>query len=502
MNILSRYLISKYLKPLLFLLFALYVYSLWGRIPDIDDGWIGELSYWLAEDGVVRSELMRGVTLQEEKFVVSNKLFVLLGALSIDTFGFSLYSLKSVSLVFLIVFIGLFSQYTLKWKKLFNQEDLLLALIILFAFYWIFKYSFLFRPEMMLMTFGFGAYILLEKYLESGKGKISYLLLAGFLFGITMSAHLNGLILAAAAAGLLIWNKKYVSVVWLGLAALVGFLPYFYDMTTLADLELWRHQFFDSPSLDSLEKGPFWLKPIFNLLKEHMRYFHNLEIIGFSVFMLITLLVGFKYLFKTHSNISRFALLVAVFTALIAMHKSRQYILLNFPYLLIIIVLTFKSLKENTNLSWPVSKENQKSIFQKVLFLLLIVFLTISTIFNYQLALQKFNPEQNRILAEKYAGNESSKMNIIAPMTFIFNEIENFNRIQGEICFIELQKADKSIIGEGFLEKANEFDIDLIMLSPFYQNILGVSDFETGVEKKGFQVIDKTDQLLVFKRLR
>jgi hypothetical protein len=328
-----------------------------------------------------------------------------------------------------------------------------------------------------------------------------FLLLAGLLFGLTMSVHLNGIILVSAAGVLLIWNKKYLSVIWLGLAAMVGFLPYFYDMTSAADFELWQHQFFDSPSLDSLETGPFWLKPLFNLLEEHMRYFHNLEIIPFSVFMLLTLFVGFKNLFKTQPNLSRFALLVALFTGMIAMHKSRQYILLNFPYLLILITLTFKNLKESIKYEWPITSEKQKSLAQKTVLVLLILFLVISTFFNFQLASQKFSPGQNRILAEKYAGDESSKMNVIAPMTFIFNEIEHFNRIQGEVCYIEFQKSDAGVKGEGFLKKAKEFDVDLIIISPYYQEILGLSKFKKGTEKEGYKVIDKTDQLLVFKRL-
>ena len=502
MNVLSGYLKPKYLKPVLFLLLALYLYSLWGRVPDIDDGWIGELAYWLSKDGHVHSELMRGITLQEEKFVVSNKLFVILGAFFINIFGFSLYVLKSVSLVFLVTFVFIFRQYTLKWKSIFNREDILLAWIILAAFPWVFKYSFLFRPELMMMTIGFLAYIFLEKFLEGGKHKMRFLVLAGLLFGITMSAHLNGLILASAAAVLLIWNKKYIAVIWLGLAAMIGFLPYFYDMTSAADFELWRHQFFDSPSLDSLETGPFWLKPLFNLLEEHMRYFHNMEIIPFSIFMLFTLVLGFNKLVKTQPNLTRFALLVALFTGLIAMHKSRQYILLNFPYLLILITLSVKNLKEDTGYWWPVSSEKRKLLAQKIVFVLLLVFIVISTVFNVQLALVKFSPDQNRILAKKYAGAESSAMNIIAPMTFIFNEIENFNRIQGEVCYIEFQKSDTSVKAEGFLKKAADFDIDLIMITPFYQQILGISNFEKGTKKGGYTVIDKTDQLLVIKRLQ
>ena len=501
MNLFSIITSKKFLIPTLFLFVTIFIYSLWERIPDIDDAWIGELAYWLAEDGQIRSELMRGITLQEDKFVVSNKLFVLLGAGFINVFGFSLYTLKSISLVFLLLFLFLFRQYTLKWKSLFTKKDFIFALIILFSFPWIFKYSFLYRPELMMMTIGFSGYILLEKYIDENSRNLWILLASGLLFGFTIATHLNGVILVGSAGLLLIWNKKYLSAIWFGLAAIIGFLPYFFDMTSQADFELWRHQFFDSPALDSLVSGPIWMKPLFNLMEEHMRYFDHFEVIAFSVFMLVTLVIGSKHLFKNHPTITRFALLVALLTGLIAMHKSRQYILLNFPYLLILITLTIKGLKENTIKDWPILSAKRASVIKEVVLGLLVIFLISSTFFNFKLAIQKFNPDQNRLLTDTYLFGNSFESNVIAPMTFIFNEIESYNRIQGEVCYIEMQKADPGVKGDGFLRKANEFNVDLIMLSPFYQKILGVDTYKKGSISSHYKVLDKNAELVVFKRL-
>ena len=155
MNVLSVFYSKKLQIPILFLLIVLFLYSLYQRIPDIDDAWIGEYAYWLAEDGYVHSELMRGVNKQEVDFVVHHKLFNLNGALFIKLFDFSLYSLKAVSLVYFIVFIIMFYFYTHKWRRLLSKSDFFLALIILFSFPWTFKYAFLYRPEIMMMTFGF-----------------------------------------------------------------------------------------------------------------------------------------------------------------------------------------------------------------------------------------------------------------------------------------------------------------------------------------------------------
>jgi len=487
----------KCLLPVVIALILLFLYSLFGRIPDIDDAWIGEYVYWFAKDGYVHSELMRGITMQEVKYVVHHKLFNLNGLLFIKAFGFSLYSLKAVSLLYFSVFLVLFYFYVLKVKKLFNINYFWLSLIIIFSFPWIFKYSYLYRPEIMMMTLGFVGYILLEKYIDEKKGKFLQLFLSGLFFGLTMATHLNGLIIVASGFLLLMWNKKYHSVFGYGAGVLVAFSIYFYDLTDASAIDLWKHQFFDSPSLDSLNNDSVWIKPIYNLLNEHMRYFHDLKIIVFSVFLIFTLFVGYKYLFKNNSRLLQFAVFVAIITAVVAMHKSRQYLLLNFPYLLMLIVLTFKAIREGKITYYRIGKPK---VITTMLVIFFIIFVTVSAYYNVELAKQKFSSDQNRELAVKYAGENSSNMNIIAPMTFMFNEINNFNQIQGELCYIEFQKQDSSISAEGFLAKANNFNRDLIMITPYYQELLGISAYNKGDDFENYFVIDKNEEMIVFKR--
>lgn len=494
---LSYYYNATYFLPAVIVLTLLFLYSLFGRIPDIDDAWIGEYAYWFAKDGYVHSELMRGVNSQEIKFVVHHKLFNFNGALFIKLFGFSLYSLKAVSLLYFIIFLWLLYFYTRKWKKIFNKNDFLLSLIIVFSFPWVFKYAFLYRPELMMMTLGFAGFILLEKYMDTLKGKKWLLFLAGILFGLSVVTHLNGLILAAAGFFLLVVNKRYFAVVIYGAGVLIASSLYFYDLTDISAIALWRHQFFESPSLDSLQGGAAWLKPIVNLLNEHMRYFHNLKIIVFSVFLISTVVTGYGYLVKNHTRLVQFAILVAIITGVIAMHKARQYFLLNFPYLLLLIVLTIKALHEGKISTFKIG--NRKQI-GRLIFALCIIFIATSTYYNIALAVQKFSPGQNRELTLKYANNNASKMKIVAPMTFIFNEIEVYDQIQGELCYTELQKLDTTIYDQGFLKYANDFDRDLIMVSPIYQKALGISAYQEGDEFEHYYVLDKTEDLIVFKR--
>ena len=45
-------------------------------------------------------------------------------------------------------------------------------------------------------------------------------------------------------------------------------------------------------------------------------------------------------------------------------------------------------------------------------------------------------------MIEKSIFYDIEKLKIIAPLTFVFNEIEHFGRIQSEIGYVELQKFD------------------------------------------------------------
>ena len=98
---------DQFLVLLLCLQIAFFIYSLFIRNVDIDDAWLGEHAYWLAKEGHARSELMRGWFLQEVRLLIHHKLMTLLGMVFIKFFGFSVYTLKSVSLLYFALFIPL-----------------------------------------------------------------------------------------------------------------------------------------------------------------------------------------------------------------------------------------------------------------------------------------------------------------------------------------------------------------------------------------------------------
>ena len=101
----------------LLVLAALAVASLYRRFCFIDDAWLGERAWWLAKEGAARSELFRGEVGYGDRMFVDHKLFTLCGAAFIRLFGWSLYVLKSVSLVFFVLFLGLLWRYCRRFAE-------------------------------------------------------------------------------------------------------------------------------------------------------------------------------------------------------------------------------------------------------------------------------------------------------------------------------------------------------------------------------------------------
>lgn len=67
----------------------LFLYSLYQRIPNIDDAWIGEQVFWLDQDGAVINVLMKNYSDNYNGLIAYHKTFVHSGLWAMQLFGFS-----------------------------------------------------------------------------------------------------------------------------------------------------------------------------------------------------------------------------------------------------------------------------------------------------------------------------------------------------------------------------------------------------------------------------
>ncbi|MHC1774523.1 MAG: ArnT family glycosyltransferase [Lentimicrobium sp.] len=456
-------------KVLVLFTFLLFIYSLWQRSPDIDDAWIGEHAYWMAENGYVKSELMHGITMQDKRHIVHHKFYTLNGALFIKMFGFSLFTIKSVSLLWLSIFLLVFIGYV---RRNMGNDAAWFALLITISNALIFQYSFVFRPEILVMTLGFLSYLFLDRYL---KGEYVYILLitSGLFAGLAAASHLNGLIFMAAGAVLLLVKKHFKAAIIFSLFTLPAFSVYFFDFTSRYDVYYWLYQINDSPALHKSTILPSSIAFLGKIFNEHLRFFHSPKEISFSLLFLFILLVNYRNL-KSEGNLMKYLLLLVIFLSLLAVHSTSKYILLYLPYIVLIILKSFHNFYHNRNnllsLRWGITTPGA----YKSTLVLIGIYLVINMVWNTGIAIKKFDPGKNRQLSLKHMGNNTANLNILAPMTFIFNEIGHYKRIQSDLSIVEMQKAGKGLSGLSFLSYADSLQINYLIITDEYRNRFGI----------------------------
>lgn len=448
---------------------ALFIYSLWQRVPDVDDAWIGEHAYWLAEKGFVKSELMHGITSQHERHIVHHKLFTLNGWAFIKLFGFSLMTLKSVSLLWLAIFLFIFFRYSV---ERLDRKVAWLGLLLLSANAFIFQYSFVFRPEIMVLTLGFISFIGVEKYLLNGNKWL--VVLAGISAGLAASAHLNGLIFIGAGSLVLLWKRKPVASVILAFSSLLGLAVYFYDFSSEYNFAYWYYQLNDSPALHKSSVMPSSVVYLLKILREHLRFFHSPKEIVMSLLMLFTIIVNFKDL-KNNTIYLHYLVLLVFLLSLISVHTTSKYLLLYLPIIMLIILRSLgKILRSEIQYPKLVTDHNRQ---MQIAGILLLFYFGVHIAYDVLISVNKYDTQKNEAITEKYFPENTSQLNILAPMEFIFNEIPKYNRIQSDLSIAEMQKRNE-INGSSFFSLMDSLQIDGIILSDEYKRKFGLMVME------------------------
>ncbi|MDY0343916.1 MAG: glycosyltransferase family 39 protein [Lentimicrobium sp.] len=453
-------------KIILFLNACMFVFGLWHRAPDIDDAWIGEPVWWMYKVGYAKSELMHGVTSQEVRSLVHHKLFSLNGLVSVKLFGFSLYSLKAVSLVWFVVFCVVLYRYML---KKFNKDLALFVLMLFTINAFVFQYGFVFRPEIMVMTLGFISWIFLERTLKYSSKRHLAVLLSGLFAGLAASGHLNGMIFMGAGGLLLLWNKRWIGSLIFAAGSLAGFAVYFYDFTPEFGFNYWLMQINNSPALFHSKVLPKSFSFLAKLWREHLRFFHSPREIALSLMVIFVLVSGYKLLYKSLKQEMRYLMLLAILLALLAVHSTGKYLLLYMPHLLIIAGLALQQLYHFRKKNVPlIGRFSSRQAWPWGL-ALAIVYIGINVGWNIVTASDKWNSQINRELSLKFTGDEAAKMKVVAPMHFIFNEIKHYDRIQADLSFGDLEKTGIDISGAEFIDLLNFYEINRLYLTPEYE---------------------------------
>lgn len=368
-----------------------------------DEALLAEHSYRLVTEGEIRSEFFFGMGSGLEFIQLQyHKLFVIVGSLFSYLFGNSLTVFRAVTVLFSILFVLFFGKYLIKKE---NKEFLILTIALLFIQSTFNTFTMTFRPEVMVMFFGFCSWIFLEKSLNKiGK----YALLSGVFAGLALLTHLNGIIFVASGFLLLIVRREFkLSIGFLGTAITISMF-YFWDINNGELFSLWLEQFRNDPTMVEKNMNIF-VSSITNLINEHKRFFHSGEEITLTLLLIASIVFGWKYIKNEKQNLLIYLGFLVVFLGMIAHGKTVKYQILYMPYMFIIISCAFFQLKGK----------------QKITQMTLIGLFALVNIYS---SIKSLNFEYDPIeLNNRVANIMESNTNVMAKERFFFNDGTDYN---------------------------------------------------------------------------
>ena len=167
------------------------------------------------------------------------------------------------------------------------------------------------------------------------------------------------------------------------------------------------------------------------------------------------------------------------------------------PFLMIITVMIFRE----SGLVKIVQEHNAMYVNRFALFFILL-YLGISVFLNVRLSITKFDAAAHRAVTENYFAANSHEKRILAPMEFVFDELENYRGIQGLWLYSKLLANDSSYYGGGLLEHARTNSVDCIYLNGKFMRIFGLTGVKVDSVIAGYRVKGRGPDLLVFDRVQ
>jgi hypothetical protein len=470
----------------------MYLSGLFFSVTGMDDAILGEQAYWMSLNGYVKSKLFSGMGQGwEVRQYHFHKLFILVGALWIKIFGWSIFNLKMLS-VFLALITGLIYFKTL--KKYFNEKTgyySLIGVILLLINTSVFFYGHIFRPEVMLMLSGLASFYYLMEYNKSGK--VTYLIISAILSGLSALIHLNGLIFIFAGVIALFFTKHFKELFIFGIIGSLTSLLYFIDIHSMNDLIQLKSQFFADPNIEEADSNIFM--PLLKILDEHKRLFRSPREITLFILYFTLLAVHLKFYIKNHLFVFVYSLTCIVVMSGLSHGITTKYITIYFPVIILTIIIGIQHTFYSRN-------KNLKYIIGIITLLYFIVHLG----YNVHI-LQK---SDNIMIRNDFASNFIEEGDqILSTETMIFNHIETHDMIS--FLGYRYKRFNYDLTSPDDINRFEIFDFaikwnrDLIIVDKKLEDqrvlkILNPESLIKGENYYGFVVVINSDELLILRK--
>ncbi len=412
-----------------------------------DEAMIGEHAYWFSKTFSVKSTLARGLNQEWEQHLWHyHKLLVYSGAIVTSVFGFHLHALRLVPLVFYLAFAFFFIRY-LMWKYTVQTKWIVSALVLLFFNFQFYTSGLVYRPEILITLFGFLSFLQLEKF-RKDKSSIT-LGLASMFVALAALSHLNGLAFGVAGLVYVLSVSNWRKGVQFTLVAILFFIPYFWDLWSIENLQAWMHTIAEDPNL--AHQNNILLQLVTRIAEEHMRWFRNPQMAWFFLAFFLSIIASGKAFWKKNSALVGYTFTLLIMVAILSYSKSTKYTIVYYPYMVLLIIAAAKN---------ELSKDKRRKIRK----LYLSVYLAINIGYAYfSFSRSSFDVlEQNKQI-EALVKRENAQL-ILADESFIFSSIGKYKLHMPYVYSLLYDKLEKDNELNSFLNFAAINHDDLVLI--------------------------------------
>jgi 4-amino-4-deoxy-L-arabinose transferase-like glycosyltransferase len=333
--------LNKRTRALLFVLvlaaIVLLVFAFFNRQIHNDEAWIGQQVWSLEHNGKVTSDLFRDCPPLDQEIVVIHKLLVWSGLAVSAVFSWGLYQLRAISF-----FAGLITLLLVFWFARKQESSpyawRVLFILLLAPIFWLQMLEF--RPESLLILCGLTSYFVLVRSRTSNTLLLP--VVAGIFAGLAGLSHAFGMVFVIGGFVALLSDKRPRAAFVFLIAGLAAFAPYLSGYFT--QRELFLVQTIHNPLMTTSFDFHWW-QPAVNLVTEHKRLLRKPEVIGLTVWTLISLLFVNRDFWRGHRFLFVYVIAIEIALAISPLPKFTRYMIPLVPFMALFIAEVWSNIE-------------------------------------------------------------------------------------------------------------------------------------------------------------
>jgi hypothetical protein len=406
---------------LLWIALVLFGISLANRPVEFDDAWFFEQAFFLARDGVIRSELFTGFYGWDKQIFITQKGNVWIIAWLIELLGPTPLAARLPALSYGLLLLASMTLYT---RKFIGAKAIPIVITMTLLSGSFLRLSYIARPELLLASMTIFTFLALSPRPGNASHTVLLPILAGLGSGITLLFHLNGSILVAAGGLYLLWQRRWTHLGVFCIFSTLAASTFLWDVLWEGEMQELVYNFRVDPATAGTKS---WAAKVSNFLELHRIF----TVRGENAILTTMGLLSYAFFYRRKvtygQDLTHFFLCFFVSFALLNNRVTSLYFGLFFPFF---VLLSAHSLFVLAKSERPKCEKLWRSAFAFLSLIHVLAGFALAGHYGYKGFSTQGIIEHNKAIVSALPTKPEA---VIAPNTFVFGTI-------GEMKVIGLNK--------------------------------------------------------------